>query len=697
MKNYSNWDMLIRMTMSLVVGLCSSLSLAQDEMPQQPDPYSQIEFMTLENGLEIILAPGSAARTVKIYYEVDVGYGVESKRNLGVAHLLEHSLFRHPDLSENMSFLEVIQERGGEGNGVTSKRKTYYFATVPQAEGPWLVETFAKMMLNRSLRPEDLEKSRQEVQLEIGEPHPLHAFLGFDVSYYLTLSYLKSKDFYEYNFGLDLNSNPFSEEEVRLANQELNLRSVQKFYDNYYYPRNARLILSGAFDPTLVKESLLEGWKKEKDREGIMPPRPGVPHPRGRPHLIHSLASGSTPNIQMGSLLYDTTYVEEIAVNVFIKYIGNELMKEIRNRKGQTYTVLPNYFTEWGVGYASVELEAPREGYKEIRNTVRQAFRRVRNEGLSDEEFRKAKDLTMRQLGLVESDSESLHYLAASWREYKKRYGEDIASPYRVLTEMTRETMNQALVKHFAKERRLEYLDVPNVLFRYDEWVFGFALLLISLWICRWVLLKPFDHAGVRWIRKVRYPGLKVIEICALGTALFVFGHLRHVILTYLPELVEWRHNVIFNGYLLPWAEVLIGVGLFVGTLSFFPRKLMVEGDNLVVKSLTYYSFLIPFDKIQAVKAVPYWLVLMSPGLLWKLGWRHFVFHPFIWQKSLWVETEKHAYVFSIKNGNLASQELQSLIDKKAGHSGHDGQGEEEGRGGGEESQKSFPLQSHVM
>ncbi|MCB0386993.1 MAG: insulinase family protein, partial [Bdellovibrionales bacterium] len=182
------------------------------------DPYAQIEFLTLPNGLEVILAPGGAARTVKIHYEVDVGYGVEAKLNLGVAHLLEHSLFRHPDLSENMSFLEVIQERGGEGNGITSKRKTWYFATVPQSEGSWLVETFAKMMLNRSIRPEDLEKSRQEVQLEIGEPHPAHAFLGFDVSYYLTLRYLRSKDFFEYNFNLDLNSNPFSEEEVRLAN-----------------------------------------------------------------------------------------------------------------------------------------------------------------------------------------------------------------------------------------------------------------------------------------------------------------------------------------------------------------------------------------------------------------------------------------------------------------------------------------------
>lgn len=651
------------------------------------DPYAHIEFITLPNGLEVILAPSSMARTVKVQYEVDVGYGAEDRDNLGVAHLLEHSLFRHPELSDNMSFLEVIQERGGEGNGVTGKRRTEYYATVPRKDGPWLVETYAKMMLRRLLRVEDLEKSRREVQLEIGEPHPVHDFLGFDIYHYLTLDYLEIPDFFEYNFGIDLNSTAFSEEETRLANRRLSLKQVQKFYDHYYYPRNARLYVAGAIDPTEVKTKLLEAWKNDTDRSGLVPPRPGKPKPRGKPQVVHALSSDQTPRIQVGTLLYDLNYAEEIAVHVFIKYLANELMKEIRNRKGQTYTVLPNYFTDWGVGHADVELEAPREGYKAIRNTVREAFARVRKQGLTEEEFEKAREFTIQQFGLVESDSESLHYLAGSWREYRYRYGQDIASPYQVLLQMNRETFNQALSKHLAPNRRMEFLDVPNVLFRYDEWVLGFSLLLMSLWIARFLLLRPFDHAGVRWIRKVRYPGLKLVEIFAWGSAIFIFGHLRYLIERFLPEVLEWRHHVVYNGYLMPWFEVVLGTSVFIGTLSFFPRKLMVEKRALVIKSLTYFSLRLPFEEIKKVEAVPYWLVLMSPGRLWKLGWRHFVFHPYIWQDALWVETARHAYVFSIKGGRQASEELQLLMKQADDHA-------ENGDLRPDGSKKIFPLQS---
>ncbi|MBK8200802.1 MAG: insulinase family protein [Bdellovibrionales bacterium] len=123
----------------------ASFALAEEESPSHSDdPYSQIEFFVLENGLEVILAPESAARTVKVYYEVDVGYGSENVGNLGVSHLLEHTLFRHPDLSSNMSFLDVIQEKGGQGNGITSKLTTSYFATVPSKKVIWTIQTFAK-------------------------------------------------------------------------------------------------------------------------------------------------------------------------------------------------------------------------------------------------------------------------------------------------------------------------------------------------------------------------------------------------------------------------------------------------------------------------------------------------------------------------------------------------------------------------
>jgi predicted Zn-dependent peptidase len=645
-----------------LLGLASFASAEEESPSHLDDPYSQIEFFVLENGLEVILAPESAARTVKVYYEVDVGYGSEDVGNLGVSHLLEHTLFRHPDLSSNMSFLDVIQEKGGQGNGVTSKLTTSYFATVPSKKVIWTIQTFAKMMLGRKIQRKDLEKSRREVQLEIGEANPVSSFLGFDAAKWLTLPYLKAPEFYEYNFGMDLGKTSFTEEENRLSNQKIRLDQVQDRYDRYYYPGNSRLYVAGTFEPTKIKEVLRNSWGSFSSsfKHELRPVQ--TPKPRGKPQVIHDITSDNVPSLQVGTLLYDLTYLEEVAVNIYINFMASELMKEIRNQRGQTYTVVPRYYTESGVGFASVELEAHRADYGDIESRVRSVFMSIAEGGLSGAEFESARAAYLKQLSLVESDSESLYSLSAAWRELRNRYGRDIISPYAMARDLTTEQMNEALKKHFQPQRRLEILNSANILFRYDDWVFGFLIFLIGLAAMRWITLKPFNHSEVRWVRKVRYPGLKLVELSALALSAFMFDHAKYVLEQIIPELVDLRQVMIFNGYLLPWTESLTVVVILIATFSAYPRKLMVVNHSLLVKSLTFYSYRIAFEDIEGVEATLYLKHIMSWKNLRELGWRHYIFHPFVWEPALLVRTKQKSYVFSIKEGNEAAGELRELI-----------------------------------
>ncbi len=215
----------------------------------QPDGIEKIttvEGITeyrLDNGLQVLLFPdpSSATFTVNVTYlvgSVDEGYG-----ETGMAHLLEHMLFKgtpaYPDPTRE------LRDRGGRYNGSTAWERTNYFETLEAAGDnlEWALAFEADRMINANVAQEDLDSEMTVVrnEFERSENDPTSVLF----SRVLSTAYIW------HGYG-----NPPIGSRADIEN--VPIERLQAFYRKHYQPDNAVLIVAGRIDETETLELIAE-------------------------------------------------------------------------------------------------------------------------------------------------------------------------------------------------------------------------------------------------------------------------------------------------------------------------------------------------------------------------------------------------------------------------------------------------------
>lgn len=644
-----NSSLVLRILFALLIATVSWAKPAHVE-----DPYATIEFIQLENGVKVILAPSSLATKVKIKIEVDTGIDAESPENWGVAHLLEHVLFRDKQLKDEMSFLQLIKENGGSANGSTQHRITDYYATIPHEKGVWLFETLTKMILEPEIHDEYVQKEKATVELERGRPSPIVRLLGRDILDIIEPPYLKLPTYNESEFGISLKS-PYTLAQEQLATQRLTADQVRHFYQEYYHSANMRVYIAGRFDRDAMMNIVRGKWAQLERREGkILPPLP-KPKPRLEPYLRTTHTNG-TPQITIGTKLWDLQAGDVELVDSYMEYLAHRLMKEIRNKKGQTYSASA-YTSGWnGFGYSTISLQTSREHFSENLEIVKKYLDEEATLGaLTNEQVQEAKRLYLDMYRLYGRDADEMMAFADRFYADLRDYG-SYRSPYQIVKEITVEQYNETLKKYFAKERRYIEVQAPALFFEYDHLVFLGVFTFVLAIFLRQRLTRPFSHDQVRWIRKLRYPPLKILELIGCVFTTIVFMHLNYVLGALFRSSSFLQGSLFFSQYMHSCLQVLLAFGAAQLFLSVMPRKIMVVDDKLMIKSLSYFSHSIPLHEIAKVEA-------SKPRL--KAFPRFYWFDPVFWRRGLYIELHNgRSYYFSMSDAEKAKNELLSFVAK---------------------------------
>jgi zinc protease len=188
----------------------------------------------LPNGLKVLLFPDSSRPTVTVNVTYLVGSRHENYGETGMAHLLEHLMFKgapkHPDITRQFA------DRGMEFNGTTSFDRTNYYEVFQASNDnlQWALQMEADRMVNSFIAKKDLDSEMTVVrnEYESGENSPGAVLMKRMQS----LSY----DWHAY--GRPTIGNRSDIENVRIAN-------LQAFYHTWYQPDNAVLLVAGKFDP----------------------------------------------------------------------------------------------------------------------------------------------------------------------------------------------------------------------------------------------------------------------------------------------------------------------------------------------------------------------------------------------------------------------------------------------------------------
>lgn len=223
----------------LVLGLNLGLAQAQ-RLPNGVRAVTSVEGIEeyrLANGLQLLLVPDDSKPTATVNLTYRVGSRHENYGETGMAHLLEHLIFkgtpRHPQVWAE------FEKRGLSANGTTSFDRTNYTATFSAnaANLDWYVGWLADSMVNSFIARRDLDTEMTVVrnEMEMGENSPQRML------YQRTLALM----FDWHNYGKDVIGARSDVENVDIAR-------LQAFYRRYYQPDNATLIVSGSFDSQRV-------------------------------------------------------------------------------------------------------------------------------------------------------------------------------------------------------------------------------------------------------------------------------------------------------------------------------------------------------------------------------------------------------------------------------------------------------------
>ncbi len=211
----------------------SSAKVAAPTMPEKVTSTEGITEYKLPNGLRVLLFPDQSKPTALVNMTYLVGSRHENYGETGMAHLLEHLLFKgtakNPDIAGQHS------KRGMRYNASTSQNRTNYFQLFQSTEDnlEWALQLEADRMVNSPIAKKDLDTEMTVVrnEYEDGENNPINVLV----------KRLQSVAFDWHNYSNSVIGNRSDIENVRIEN-------LRTFYRQYYQPDNAVLMVAGKFD-----------------------------------------------------------------------------------------------------------------------------------------------------------------------------------------------------------------------------------------------------------------------------------------------------------------------------------------------------------------------------------------------------------------------------------------------------------------
>src|SRR5450631_1070482 len=189
---------------------------------------------TLANGLRIVLFPDPSRPKTTVNVTYLVGSRMESYGETGMAHLLEHMLFK--GTSTNGNIIAALAQRGMNFNGSTSFDRTNYFETFTASDDNlnWALSMEADRMVNSKVARTDLDTEMTVVrnEMEMGETDPLRVLD----------KRTRAAAYDWHNYGKSAIG-------ARADVERVDIGHLQAFYRTYYQPDNAVMVIAGAFDP----------------------------------------------------------------------------------------------------------------------------------------------------------------------------------------------------------------------------------------------------------------------------------------------------------------------------------------------------------------------------------------------------------------------------------------------------------------
>ena len=277
LKPISHWIVAISLTVLFVPAQALTLP---DGVQKVTEVEGITEYEIDSNGFRFLLAPDNAKPSVAVNMTYLVGSRHENYGQTGMAHLLEHMIFKGTPTTRNA--LAEFSKRGLRANGTTSEDRTNYFATFAANEETldWYIRWQADAMINSIIAREDLDSEMTVVrnEMERGENSP------FRMLYQRT----HAAAFDWHNYGKSVIG-------ARSDVEEVDIEQLRDFYRVYYQPDNAVLTVAGKFDEQDVINTISDAFGSIAAPDRMLPREYTIEPVQDGERRVTLRRSGGTP------------------------------------------------------------------------------------------------------------------------------------------------------------------------------------------------------------------------------------------------------------------------------------------------------------------------------------------------------------------------------------------------------------------
>lgn len=344
--------------------------------------YYRMKFRKtiLKNGLRIITVPMQGTQTATFLLMVGIGSRYENEKQAGLAHFIEHMLFKGTAKRPNASIInEAMDSIGGEFNAFTSKEKTGYYAKVDAKHVKTAVDVICDIFLNSKIEEQEIKKERGSIiqELEMYEDRP-------------------SQKVWDVFYSLLYGKNPLGRDIIgyRKTISAFKRKDLLAFMKEYYIASETVICVAGKFDEKDVLNQIkryfakfLQGRKVEFEKVIEEQSAPAV--------RVHYKKTDQT-NLILGNRTYGKNHPDRFVLALLNVILGgnmsSRLFMEIREKRGLAYSVYTGIDVHQDCGYFTAKAGVAHKNLALTVKLILKEFDKIKTEKVGSKELKNAKE-----------------------------------------------------------------------------------------------------------------------------------------------------------------------------------------------------------------------------------------------------------------------------------------------------------------
>ena len=345
----------------------------------------EFEKYELENGLDVILHQDKSDPIVSLAIQYGVGSNREKTGRTGFAHLFEHMLFQESENVPQDQFFKKIQDAGGTLNGGTWKDGTIYYEVVPNNALEmimWLESDRMGYLINTVTEPA-FYNQQEVVQNEKRQ--------RVDNNPYGHTNWVIDKNIYP-------EGHPYNWQVIgELVDlQNATVEDVKEFYNNFYGPNNATLVLAGDYNTEEAKALIEKYFGEVKSREEVEPMDPKPVTISETKRLYHEDNFATAPQLNMVwptlEQYTDDAYALDFLAEILASGKKAPLYKVLVKEKELTSRTSAYNNSQLLAGEFHIQITAnDGKSLNDVEKGIFEAFELFETEGVTDRDIERVK------------------------------------------------------------------------------------------------------------------------------------------------------------------------------------------------------------------------------------------------------------------------------------------------------------------